>query len=627
MDKRIKLIQEVLERGNYILTETKKIGVDKLPYGFDSLTRFVDEKTMKVHYNKHYKGYVEKLVDALSKKEYKELGLEDIISKISKFPKIIRNNGGGAFNHSLFWKMLSPKKQQIKGEILGRIVKDFGSFNNFKNEFEEKSLERFGSGWCWLVLTKNNRLKIMTTPNQDNPLMNVVEGGGYPLLGLDLWEHAYYLEYQNKRDNYIKKFWSVVNWDYVNSIYKLKTKKEIKESFIIKKKDISVITEDDENDSPFLFDYFDKDYLYFLCNKKNVPSKNKKIYCDLISLRYKLDDEELVKTLNDSITTIVDFFNGRNYSSLRKILSYSLLDENNDRTINFLKIISDFITDIDFSDSETKKKLLKIKDEDTVSDDLEEILRKVRELEYSKYEKSFAGDQFDILQTKLEIKYNCNPNYIGTLFNMIDDVKTNKTQFKETIKQIKGCVTDSINSEVPPIKTDLITKTPLYVEELKNDEIVKVEVFPIGAYFEVKKMDVEIDSYLSEFFSIFKQSNLKPFKDSHLKLYNIMIENIYQYLKVNGQNYLDKIRERLSGIIFDDNTIVPIDNIFFYWSNQGQRGCDELRLSIRFRIFNVGGEITTYKYKYGSDILIKNNKQISNSFLVKYSGEKFCPKN
>ena len=122
MDKRIKLIQEVLERGNYILTETKKIGIDKLPYGFDSLTRFIDEKTMEVHYNKHYKGYVNKLIDALSKKEYGELGLEDIITKISKFPKIIRNNGGGAFNHSLFWKMLSPEKQQIKDEMSSEVI-------------------------------------------------------------------------------------------------------------------------------------------------------------------------------------------------------------------------------------------------------------------------------------------------------------------------------------------------------------------------------------------------------------------------------------------------------------------------------------------------------------------------
>lgn len=623
MDKRIKLIQEVLEKANDLILETKKIGIDKLPYGFDSLTRFIDEKTMEVHYNKHYKGYVNKLIDALSKKEYGELGLEDIITKISKFPKIVRNNGGGAFNHSLFWKMLSPTKQQIKGEILKRIEKDFGSFNNFKKEFEEKSLERFGSGWCWLVLTKNNRLKIMTTPNQDNPLMNIVEGGGYPLLGLDLWEHAYYLKYQNKRDNYIKKFWSVVNWEYVESIFKLKTKKQIEESIIIKKKDLLLLKEENY---PLLFDYPNQDYLYYFCYKKNTSPENRKVFCDLISQKKELTDKELIKTLDESIKTIVEFFNKRNTSSLRKILSHSIIEENIDRTINFLKIISDFISDVNFSETETKKKLNKIKNEDAISEDLEDILRQVRELEYSKYEKSFAGDQFDILQTKLEIKYNCDPNYIGTLFNMVDDVKTKKSDLRNTIKQIKSCVANSINSEVPPVKTDLVTKTPLYIEEIKEDEIIKREVFPSGAHFEVKKMDVEIDSYLSEFFSIFKQSNLKTFKDSHLRLYNIMIENIYQYLKDNGQEYLNKIRDRLSGIIFDDNTIVPIDNIFFYWSNQGQRGCDELRLSIRFRIFNVEGKIDTYKYTYGSDILTKNNKQISDSFLKKYSGEKYCQK-
>lgn len=621
MDKRIKLIQEVLERGNYILTETKKIGIDKLPYGFDSLTRFIDEKTMKVHYNKHYKGYVEKLVDALSKKEYNELGLEEIISKISKFPKIVRNNGGGAYNHSLFWKMLTPEKKVLKGEILKKINKDFGSFKNFKKQFQEISLERFGSGWCWLVLTKNNKLKIMTTPNQDNPLMNVVEGGGYPLLGLDLWEHAYYLKYQNKRDEYIKNFWSVVNWDYVNSIYELKTKKKIDESYTIKKKDFVVLMEDDQLK---MFDYEDKDYLNLFCNKKNTSVGNKQIYCDLISLRNELRDETLSKKLNNSIETIVEFFNKRNTSSLRKILSQSMSIDNNDRTINFLTIISDFIKDINYVEPETKKKLLNIKKEDVISDDLADILRKVMELEYSKYEKSFAGDQFDILQTKLEIKYNCDPSYVGTLFDMIDDIKNKKSDFIDTIKKIKSCVRNSINSEVPTIKTDLISKEPLYVEEEIDGKIIKTEVFPANSHFEVKKMDVEIDSYLSEFFSIFKQSNLKTFKLTHLKLYNIMIQNIYEYLKENGQDYLNKIREKLAGIIFDDNTIVPIDNIYFYWSNKGQRGCDELRLSIRFQIFDLNREIETYKYTYGSNILQKNNKQISDSFLKKYQGEKIC---
>ncbi len=122
--------------------------------------------------------------------------------------------------------MLSPKKQTPKGDILERILKQFGSFKKFKEEFNKVSMDNFGSGWCWLVLTKTNRLKIMSTPNQDNPLMNIIDGGGYPLLGLDLWEHAYYLKYRNKRDQYIKNFWDCVNWEFVNSLYDLKTNKK-----------------------------------------------------------------------------------------------------------------------------------------------------------------------------------------------------------------------------------------------------------------------------------------------------------------------------------------------------------------------------------------------------------------
>ena len=202
-----------------LIKEMKKIGIEKLPYSYSSLSQFIDSETMDIHYNKHYKGYVKKLNDALSKKNYSYTDLEDIIKKIDKFNKTIRNNAGGAFNHALFWKMLSPTKQIPKGEILEKINKEFGNIKKLKDEFNEKAKQSFGSGWVWLILTKNNKLKIITTPNQDNPLMNVIEGGGYPLLGLDLWEHAYYLKYQNKRDEYITKFWNNVNWEFVNELY------------------------------------------------------------------------------------------------------------------------------------------------------------------------------------------------------------------------------------------------------------------------------------------------------------------------------------------------------------------------------------------------------------------------
>jgi len=158
--------------------------------------------------------------------------LEDIVKTISKFNTKVRNNAGGAFNHALFWKMLSPKKQLPKGEILEKITKQYGNIKKMKDEFNDVAKERFGSGWVWLVLTKTNRLKIMSTPNQDNPLMNVIKDGGYPLLGLDLWEHAYYLKYRNKRDEYIKNFWNSVNWEFVNELFVSKTTKKLNESYM-----------------------------------------------------------------------------------------------------------------------------------------------------------------------------------------------------------------------------------------------------------------------------------------------------------------------------------------------------------------------------------------------------------
>lgn len=208
----------------FVLNEMKKIGIEKLPYAYSALKPFIDSKTMNIHYNKHYKGYVDKLNKALSNLKSGDAELEDIIKSISKYNTEIRNNSGGAFNHALFWNMLSPKKTTPSKELKEKIIKDFGTFQKFKNKFEEVAKSRFGSGWAWLVITKNKKLKVVSTPNQDNPLMNVVKDGGFPLLGLDLWEHAYYLKYQNKRDEYISNFWNVVNWNFVSKMYEIKTK-------------------------------------------------------------------------------------------------------------------------------------------------------------------------------------------------------------------------------------------------------------------------------------------------------------------------------------------------------------------------------------------------------------------
>jgi Fe-Mn family superoxide dismutase len=226
---------ETKENEKLFINEMKKIGIEKLPYSYSALKQFIDPETMSYHYNGHYKTYVEKLNDALSKKDYGDVELEEIIKSIGKYNKTIRNNAGGAFNHALFWKMLSPTEQKCSGQIYNRIKKDFHNFLGFKQEFTEKAKRNFGSGWIWLVLSKSGSLKIMTTPNQDNPLMNLVRNGGYPLLGLDLWEHAYYLRYKNKRDDYVKNFFKAINWKFVNQMYTMRIKTKLDESITIKK--------------------------------------------------------------------------------------------------------------------------------------------------------------------------------------------------------------------------------------------------------------------------------------------------------------------------------------------------------------------------------------------------------
>ena len=222
LEEKAKLLTEDIKKQSAkrtLISEAKKIGIEKLPYAYSALKNFIDAETMDFHYNKHYKGYVKKLNDALSKKEYGDVELEDIIKKISKYNKTIRNNAGGAFNHALFWKMLSPKEQQCDGPILKKINQSFGSFKEFKSKFEDISKNRFGSGWAWLMVDAAGALAVINTPNQDNPLMDVSPLRGTPILGLDVWEHAYYLNYQNRRPDYVAAFWNVVNWEEVARRY------------------------------------------------------------------------------------------------------------------------------------------------------------------------------------------------------------------------------------------------------------------------------------------------------------------------------------------------------------------------------------------------------------------------
>jgi len=192
-----------------------------LPYATDALEPHIDKATMEIHHGKHHQAYVTNLNKALEGKPEATQTIEEIVKNISKHPVAVRNNGGGHYNHSLFWEVIGPNKGgEPTGELAEAITAAFGSFADFKTKFAEAGATRFGSGWAWLSVGADQKLVVSSTPNQDSPLMDVAEVKGTPILGMDVWEHAYYLKYQNKRPDYIAAFWNVVNWDAVADRFK-----------------------------------------------------------------------------------------------------------------------------------------------------------------------------------------------------------------------------------------------------------------------------------------------------------------------------------------------------------------------------------------------------------------------
>ncbi|MCU5746372.1 superoxide dismutase [Staphylococcus sp. SQ8-PEA] len=189
----------------------------KLPYDYDALEPYIDKETMTIHHDKHHNTYVTKLNSAIEGTDLESKSIEEIVANLDSVPSdiqtAVRNNGGGHLNHSLFWEMLTPNSEE-KGTVIDEIKKQWGSLDSFKEEFANTAAGRFGSGWAWLVVN-NGKLEITSTPNQDNPITE----GKTPILGLDVWEHAYYLKYQNARPEYIKQFWNVVNWSKVDELY------------------------------------------------------------------------------------------------------------------------------------------------------------------------------------------------------------------------------------------------------------------------------------------------------------------------------------------------------------------------------------------------------------------------
>jgi superoxide dismutase, Fe-Mn family len=199
--------------------QTKPFTQAELPYASDALSSFVSGEIMDIHFNRHHKGYVDKL-NGFDLPE--GITLAELMKNISKYETGVRNNAGGHWNHSFFWQALTPdaEKNKMPEDLSKAITDQFGSIDAFKEEFEKSASGLFGSGWAWLIVDGNDKLAITTTPNQDNPLMDVAESKGTPILGLDVWEHAYYLQYQNKRADYVKNFWAAVNWDFVDQSYK-----------------------------------------------------------------------------------------------------------------------------------------------------------------------------------------------------------------------------------------------------------------------------------------------------------------------------------------------------------------------------------------------------------------------
>ncbi len=188
----------------------------KLNYAYDALEPNIDARTMEIHHSKHHNGYTTKLNAAISGTALENQSIESILSSLDMSNKAVRNNGGGFYNHSLFWEVMSPiDKGELSGELKDAILEAYGSFEDFKSAFSNAAATQFGSGWAWLCVHKGGKVEVCATPNQDNPLMPGVSCGGAPILGIDVWEHAYYLNYQNRRPDYINAFFNVINWNEV----------------------------------------------------------------------------------------------------------------------------------------------------------------------------------------------------------------------------------------------------------------------------------------------------------------------------------------------------------------------------------------------------------------------------
>jgi superoxide dismutase, Fe-Mn family len=208
-------------KSNYTVDDSfGKFEFQPLPYQYDALEPYIDKLTVEIHYTKHHKTIYDNFINAIKGTEMESMDIEDIFKNVSKYPVAVRNNGGGYFNHTFYWEGMKAHGGGLPtGKLADAINKSFGSFEEFKKQFSDAAKNRFASGWAWLCLDDKNNMFVCSTPNHDNPLMDIAEKKGTPLLTIDLWEHAYYLKYQNRRAEYIEAFWNIVNWEEVSKRY------------------------------------------------------------------------------------------------------------------------------------------------------------------------------------------------------------------------------------------------------------------------------------------------------------------------------------------------------------------------------------------------------------------------
>ncbi len=339
-----------------------------------------------------------------------------------------------------------------------------------------------------------------------------------------------------------------------------------------------------------------------LVEKLCLQAKKRKlksiVFCRLLE-EYNKSNDILKEKILTSLQKIFNFFiedgKGINKGVFPKLVRISL--DSNDFT-HYLYIISEFLTDPEYSDDETKTKLKRYKGREYAPLDLDDMATQIASKEYTAYEEKLTKDEFGISRTFLSLDYRCEEDIDKKLIELLKDIKKlpeeqKYQQFESFLEKFIGCLKQQLENPKYTIKADAINNL---------EEPIKYEgetMLKKGDYLEIKKMDFEVDSYLSEFFSIFKESKIKYLKKTHVLIYNYFIDRIFQWINENGQNYLNTVRNNLAGIIFDNNMFVPIEQIDFYWSNKGQRGCNEKRLSIRFRIKPGLQSVVAYVYEPG----------------------------